>query len=418
MGKSAGSPPPAPDPTVTANAQTASNIATARKTAELNRVNQVGPTGSITYSQGAAPIDRNAWINNMVEAERAKWTSAHPAGSTPGYNNSDAYGAGGGDQGGYYGAGGGATGAGQAQMFDEAGTRARYDAMPTPDAPGQDTWTQTTKLSPEQQKLYDLTVQGQTTYGETANNLLNNTKDQLSQPVNTDWDAERSRLLAAQRARLDPYYSEQEEGLRQRLRNSGLTEGSEGWNREFRNFNQGRNDALVAADLRAGDTVGQGIQQTAALRGMPLNEASALLSGSQVQIPQLQQTAGANVAPTDVIGATNGTYQNNLAAWSAQNQQNAATTGGLFGLAGTLGGAAMRYGPGLFALSDARAKKDILPIGKAHNGLPLYAFRYRGDDKPQIGLMAQDVEKVNPGAVVTTASGLKAVDYGRALSNV
>ena len=96
----------------------------------------------------------------------------------PTYNNADAYGAGA-AMSGYYGAGGGAAGAGQAQMFDEAGARARYDAMPTPDAPGQDTWTQTTTLSPEQQKLYDLTVQGQTTYGETANNLLNGVKDQL-----------------------------------------------------------------------------------------------------------------------------------------------------------------------------------------------------------------------------------------------
>ena len=54
---------------------------------------------------------------------------------------------------GYYGAGGGGLLVlGQPALFDEAGARARYDAMPTPDAPGQDTWTQTTTLSPEQQK--------------------------------------------------------------------------------------------------------------------------------------------------------------------------------------------------------------------------------------------------------------------------
>lgn len=417
MGKGASDPPAAPDPTVTANAQTASNIETARKTAELNRVNQVGPTGSITYSQGAQPLDRNAWINSQVEAERAKWNSANPAGTATQQPSTWGYDVGGSDQ---SGGGGGATDGASSlapATFDEAGARARYEAMRTPDAPGQDTWTQTTSLSPEQQKLYDLSTQAQTTYGEAANTLLNNTKDQLSQPVNTDWGAERTRLLADQRARLDPYYAQQEEQLRQRLRNSGLAEGSEGWNREFTNFNNGRNDAMLAADLRAGDTVGQGIEQTAALRSMPLNEASALLSGSQVQTPQLSNVAGASVAPTDVIGATNGAYQNNLSAWNAQQQQGAATTGGLFGLAGTLGGAAMKYGPGLWALSDARAKKDIQPIGKANNGLPLYAFRYKGSDTPQIGLMAQDVERVNPAAVATTASGLKAVDYGRALSN-
>ena len=62
----------APDsPTVTANAQTASNIATARKTAELNRVNQVGPTGGITYSQARRRLT-GCMINSQVEAERAK----------------------------------------------------------------------------------------------------------------------------------------------------------------------------------------------------------------------------------------------------------------------------------------------------------------------------------------------------------
>jgi hypothetical protein len=92
--------------------------------------------------------------------------------------------------------------------------------------------------------------------------------------------------------------------------------------------------------------------------------------------------------------------------------------GGLFGLAGTLGGAAMKYGPGLFALSDARAKKDIVQIGNAHNGLPLYAYRYKGSDTPQIGLMAQDVEKVNPDAVGLAAAAdgnyYKTVNYEKA----
>jgi hypothetical protein len=47
------SPPPAPDPTATANAQSGSNIATAIANAQLNRVNQQTPWGSITYTQGA-----------------------------------------------------------------------------------------------------------------------------------------------------------------------------------------------------------------------------------------------------------------------------------------------------------------------------------------------------------------------------
>jgi len=408
MGKSAGSPPPAPDPKITIAAQTEANAETARLQAQLNRVNQVGPTGQITYSQGAPAVDRTSWENSEVEKARAAFMAGNPINSTPAYEPvwTD-----GGENGpGYWsgGSGGDAT-------FDEAAVRARLAGQAVPTVPGQDQWTQTTTLSPEQQKLYDLMTQGQTIYGETAVNLLNNVKDDLSQPVNTNWETERAQALAAQRSRLDPMYAEQEEQLRQRMRNSGLTEGSEGWNREFRNFNQGRNDALVAADLRAGDTVGQGIQQTAALRAMPLNEASVLLSGGQVQTPQLNQSPQVGVAPTDAMGAYNQQYQGQMAGWQAQQQAANAGMGGLFGLAGTLGSAAMKYGPGLYALSDARAKKDVVKIGTAHNGLPLYAYRYKGSDTPQIGLMAQDVEKVNPRAVATTESGYKAVDYGRAL---
>lgn len=330
MGKSAGSPPPAPDPTVTANAQADANAKTARLQATLNRVDQVTPYGSVTYSQGAAPMDRNKWINDQVAAERAKF-SAQP---TPTVT---------------YAGDGGAENAGNAvpeystpAAFDEAAARARFEAMPTPEVAGQDRWTQTTTLSPEQQRLYELTTRGQTTYGETANNLLDGVRGQLSQPVNVDWAAERDRALAAQMGRLNPTLMQAEEGLRSRLLNSGLTPGSEGWNREFNTFNQGRNDALLAADLNAGNTVGQAISQQAALRAMPLNEVSALLSGSQVQVPQAGQPAQIGVAPTDVMGAYDRQYQGQLAAWNAQNQSNNAAMGGLFGLAGTLGGLGAR----------------------------------------------------------------------------
>ena len=49
MGKP--SPPKPVDPVVAANAQTASNEATARTQASLNNVNYAGPQGTVTYSQ-------------------------------------------------------------------------------------------------------------------------------------------------------------------------------------------------------------------------------------------------------------------------------------------------------------------------------------------------------------------------------
>jgi hypothetical protein len=335
MGKGSSSPPPAPDPAVTIQAQTAANADTARLGAQLNRVNQVGPTGSITYSQGAAPIDRNKWIDDAVAAERARIEASNASAATAAGGGGNSY-----DPNTMTPLAGGS--AFNPQAFDEAAFRKTFDGRATPTAPGQDQWTQTTTLSPEQQRLYDLQTQGQTTYGETANTLLRNAQGGLSQPVDTDWESYRQKALDAQRARLDPDYARAEEGLRQRLINSGLTAGSEGWQREMDQFQRGRNDALLQADLRAGDTVGQGIQQTAALRGMPLNEASVLLNGGQVQIPQLQNVAQAQVAPTDAMGAYNTQYQGQLAQWQADQQSKNAALGGLFGLAGTLGGAGIR----------------------------------------------------------------------------
>ena len=58
-------------------------------------------------------------------------------------------------------------------------------------------------------------------------------------------------------------------------------------------------------------------------------------------------------------------------------------------------------------------KDDIREVGELDNGLPVYSFRYKGDPKTQIGLMAQDVEKRDPKAV-GSLFGLKTVDYRRA----
>jgi hypothetical protein len=71
----------------------------------------------------------------------------------------------------------------------------------------------------------------------------------------------------------------------------------------------------------------------------------------------------------------------------------------------------------LMKLSDRRMKKDIEMIGHAPNGLPVYLYRYIGDDSVprEVGLMAQDVETFRPEAV-TEIGGLKHVNYELALA--
>jgi hypothetical protein len=63
-----------------------------------------------------------------------------------------------------------------------------------------------------------------------------------------------------------------------------------------------------------------------------------------------------------------------------------------------------------FVPSDMRLKKDIAPVGTLFDGTPVYGYRYKGAPAYHIGLMAQDVEKIAPDAVIEI-NGYKAVDY-------
>jgi Chaperone of endosialidase len=76
---------------------------------------------------------------------------------------------------------------------------------------------------------------------------------------------------------------------------------------------------------------------------------------------------------------------------------------------GLLGGAA-----NALMMSDERAKDDIEPVGKLYDGQDVYRYRYKGDPRHQIGLIAQEVERDRPHAVGEMGGGFKGVDYRRA----
>jgi len=101
--------------------------------------------------------------------------------------------------------------------------------------------------------------------------------------------------------------------------------------------------------------------------------------------------------------------QNIVNAQAANAQAQASYSSGLFGGIGSaVGGAAT--GLGMFMASDRRLKTDIEKVGKTDAGLPIYTYKYKGDNKTQMGVMAQDVEKKTPKAV-KEVGGFKAVNY-------
>ena len=63
--------------------------------------------------------------------------------------------------------------------------------------------------------------------------------------------------------------------------------------------------------------------------------------------------------------------------------------------------------------SDIRLKHDIALLGRLNNGLGFYRFAYNGGDKLYVGVMAQEVQAVMPGAVVCGRDGYLRVFYDK-----
>ena len=66
-----------------------------------------------------------------------------------------------------------------------------------------------------------------------------------------------------------------------------------------------------------------------------------------------------------------------------------------------------------FPSSDIRLKEDIKKIGQSIDGHNIYKFKYLDDDREFIGVMAQEVIKTHPNAVIKLNSGYYGVDYSQ-----
>jgi hypothetical protein len=159
----------------------------------------------------------------------------------------------------------------------------------------------------------------------------------------------------------------------------------------------------------------QGLQERAYLQNQPINQFSSLMSGSQVSAPQGIQYTPSQVGQTDVLGAYALNQQAQQSAYQAQMANRGSTLGGLFqlgsaALMGPLSGGTSLAGMGAI-VSDVRAKTDIKRVGTLDNGVGVYSYRYKWGGPVQIGVMAQELATVKPGAV-HDLGGLLAVDYG------
>ena len=70
------------------------------------------------------------------------------------------------------------------------------------------------------------------------------------------------------------------------------------------------------------------------------------------------------------------------------------------------------YAPGFITPSDARLKRDVEPY-RAGGQIDPVRFTWAATGLPDIGVLAQDVWKVEPACVHSTSAGTLGVDYAK-----
>lgn len=269
-------------------------------------------------------------------------------------------------------------------------------------------------LSPDEQRLLDTGNANKISLANTASGMLGQIDSQYKQPADFN-STIAPEVKQAQDAAyntsaryLDPQFSRAEDEQRTRLANQGVVQGSDAYNKATDQLSEQKEQAYGTARNQA---ITQGNQeqnnlfsQMFSLRELPLNEFSALTTGSQVQNPSFPSVPGTQQATTDIAGITNQGYQNQLAQSNQQNQ----LWNNLFSLGGDLGGAAI-------LASDRRLKRNIEYLGLTPGGFRAYRFEFKDATYGagvHVGVMADEVRKILPAAVLVGADGYDRVNYG------
>lgn len=220
-------------------------------------------------------------------------------------------------------------------------------------------FSQTTTLSPEQQRLYEQGVYGDLKLNDLGISQIGRISDAVSSPFKLSQFGDqpvvdenyRNQIQQSLQQRLDPSIQRDREALDARLAAQGITLGSKAYDTAQTIQGKNINDARLGVIAQSGNEMAQqyglanqSYQQRIANalleRQQPLQEFSQFTGASNnFQSPGAVQGGGGQVQPTDVSGLI---YQNYAGKQNAANQatsQQNALYGAGAGLAGSaLGG--------------------------------------------------------------------------------
>ena len=290
--------------------------------------------------------------------------------------------------------------------------------------------------SPEQQAIFDQSNQSKLALGRLNLQGSRALEGVVGKQVSFDgmpaapgsYDDMRKRVIDAQMGRVNEDYGRATDQASSSLIAAGIRPGSVAYNDKIQLLQRGLNDAKQQAEGSATSQVQaaqnmdtqrrkDAIAEYLSQRQVPLNEITALTSGSQVSNPFAVPGYAQNtsIAPPPIFDAAQLQAQDSMDRYNARAASADATQSGLFGL----GGSAMGAGALAFAASDRRAKRKIVRIGTHCSGIGVYRFRYNrrwsSAYRPgvHVGVMAADVLTVDPASVIPHPDGYLMVDYGR-----
>jgi hypothetical protein len=274
-------------------------------------------------------------------------------------------------------------------------------------ADGTPRFNATQSYSPGEQKVYDSGLATRQNLGDIGQTQSAKIGELLNTPYNLN-EATQNKISGIQKSFLDPQWQEEGQRLESQLINKGIRPGSAAYDNAMRDFSTNKQRAYNQSYLDAYKTAES---SSMAERNQPINEITALMSGSQVSQPGYTNTPQPGVAPTDVIGAQQQSLNQQNLGYQSQLNNNQGLMSGLFGLGKTAMGGWM--------MSDIDTKENIEVIGERGDGLHVIDFDYKPefglDDERHRGLIAQEVAQVYPDAVgrVPSKGNKMAVDYSR-----
>ena len=324
------SPPAAPDYTGAAQQQGQASIDTAKVQGQINNPNVVNPYGTQTTTYGSG-IDQNRYNQAMslYQKQLEDWQKA---------------------------------GGVERVQIGMSRNQPVYKDTPKPVAPS--TWdyvtgdpnqlTLTQKFSPEQQAIFDEANKAKLSLSQLASrgagvagDVVGKNVDLSGMPAAPTSGAVNQRVIDAMMGRVNEDYAKATDEKNSALIAAGHHPGNKGYDDAMQLLQRGKNDAsqqAVLAGYQQGATeFGQDTQarrnaiaEYMAQRQTPLNEITALMSGSQVSnpfsVPAYAQNAQVQAAP--LFGATQQAVNWNSDLYNVNAAQSGNLQSGLFGLGG------------------------------------------------------------------------------------